>query len=124
MKYMLLLKASAENQEPDAGHEERQNAMKAFNEQLVRAGVVLACASVATGEPDARVQFQGEARTVADRPGTVREDDVEAFWILQVASQSEAVEWARRIPATSGYTDVHRVREAGERKTGERGLVT
>jgi hypothetical protein len=116
MKYMLLLRASGCDASDESGSERERVAMAAFNEQLLRAGVVLAGAGVAVGETDVRVEFDGEHRAVTTVPAGDADEAVCAFWILQVSSRSEAVEWARRIPATRGFTDVRRVLEAGERE--------
>ena len=116
MKYMLLMRASGCDESDESGPERERVAMAAFNEQLLRAGVVLAGAGVAVGETDVRVEFDGDRRAVTTVPAGDVGEAVCAFWILQVASRSEAVEWARRTPATRGFIDVRRVLEAGERE--------
>ncbi|WP_168203725.1 YciI family protein [Humibacter ginsenosidimutans] len=114
MKYMLLLRASGCRALDPGTREERRMAMAAFSEHLVRAGVMLADGAVAAHDTEARVWFDGDDRSVvAAGDDDIDEDALRGFWILQVDSQREALEWARRIPATDGCAQLHRILDAG-----------
>lgn len=114
MRYMLLLKAPGRDS-VDTSRDDRRRAMQAFNDRLVRGGVLLAGADIADRETDAMIAFDGDSAMLTV-PATARHDGIVAFWILQVSSRDEAVEWARRIPATEGCADVHRLLDDGERE--------
>lgn len=88
-------------------------AMAAFSEHLVRAGVMLADGAVAADDTEVRVRFDGDDRSVVAAGDDIDEDALRGFWILQVDSQREALEWARRIPATDGCAQLHRILDAG-----------
>jgi hypothetical protein len=73
--------------------------MMKFNEQLAKAGVLLALDGLAPPEKGARVRYKGGKVTVKDGPFTESKEVVGGYWIIQVKSRAEAIEWARRIPA-------------------------
>src|SRR6185437_5997644 len=81
------------------------DAMGAFNEQLIKAGVLLAGEGLADSSTGARVEYS------SDGPIAETKELISGFWILQVASRDEAIEWARRIPLGSGRVEVRRVLE-------------
>ncbi|GAB3798239.1 YciI family protein [Humibacter antri] len=102
MKYMLMLRASESVEDLSQGEAERK-AMRAYDERLIRAGVLLAGEHLERGS-GVLVACDGARRTVADR---FRHEPMPvAMWMLQVASRDEAVEWARRCPATDGCIEV------------------
>jgi hypothetical protein len=73
-------------------------AMGAFNEELVKAGVMLACDGLKSSSAGARVKFSGTKRTVVDGPFSETKELVGGYWIWQVKNLDEAIEWARRCP--------------------------
>jgi hypothetical protein len=101
MRVMVLVKASSDSENGVMPTTEELAEMGRFNEQLVEAGVMLAGEGLHPTSKAKRVRFSGKERTVVDGPFDSK-DLVAGFWIWQVKSMAEAVEWARRCPNTSG----------------------
>ena len=101
MRVMVLVKASPDSEAGVMPTTEELAEMGRFNEQLVEAGVMLAGEGLHPTSKAKRVRFSGRERTVIDGPFDSK-DLVAGFWIWQVKSMAEAVEWARRCPNTSG----------------------
>jgi hypothetical protein len=101
MRVMVLVKASSESEAGVMPTTEELAEMGRFNEQLVEAGVMLAGEGLHPTSQAKRVRFSGRERKVIDGPFDSK-DLVAGFWIWQVKSMAEAVEWARRCPNTSG----------------------
>ena len=98
MRFMILLKA---NQDTEAGilpSEELLTAMGKYNEELVKAGVLLAAEGLQPSSKGARVQFSGAKRTVVDGPFAETKELIAGFWLIQVRSKEEAIEWVKRCP--------------------------
>jgi len=99
MKFMMIVKA---NQESEAGampDEKVLSAMARYNEDLVRAGVLLDLSGLAPSSQGARVRFSaGGKRSVIDGPFTEAKELIAGYWVIQVKSREEALEWAKRIP--------------------------
>jgi hypothetical protein len=125
MRVMVLIKA---NQESEAGvmpSQELLTQMTAFNEELVKAGVMLAGEGLHPSSNGARVRFSGNERTVIDGPFAESKELVAGYWLWQVKSLGEAIEWVKRIPnpdGTDGEVEIRPVFEAedfGEELTPE-----
>jgi hypothetical protein len=89
------------NQDSEAGvlpSQELLTAMTAYNEELVKAGVLLAAEGLQPSSAGARVRFSGSKRTVIDGPFTETKELIAGFWIIQVKSKEEAIEWVKRCP--------------------------
>ncbi|MCY7379355.1 MAG: YciI family protein [Gemmatimonadaceae bacterium] len=98
MRFMILIKADS-NSESGAMPEERLlTDMGKFNEELVKAGVMLAGEGLHPSSKGARVKFSGSTRTVIDGPFTETKELIAGFWLWQVKSRDEAIEWVKRIP--------------------------
>jgi len=98
MKVMVLIKA---NQETEAGvmpSDELLTAMDEYNEALVKAGVMLAAEGLAPSAKGVRVYFSGNERTVVDGPFAETKELIAGFWLWQVKTMEEAVEWVKRCP--------------------------
>lgn len=98
MRFMILLKA---NQDTEAGilpSEELLTEMGKYNEELVKAGVMLAGEGLQASSKGARVQFSGAKRTVVDGPFAETKELIAGFWLIQVRSKEEAIEWVKRCP--------------------------
>lgn len=98
MRFMILLKS---NKDAEAGvlpSEEILAAMGKFNEELVKAGVMLAGEGLQASSKGARVHFSGGKRTVIDGPFAETKELVAGFWLWQVKSKEEAIEWVKRCP--------------------------
>ncbi len=99
MKFMCMVRATKESEggaPPDA---EIINAMGKFNEELVKAGVLLAGEGLHPSSKGARVKYSGDKRTVVDGPFAETKELIAGFWILELKSKEEAVEWMMRCPA-------------------------
>src|SRR5215467_11718160 len=100
MRVMVLVKGDPEpGQLPPEGLVEK---MTAFNEALVRAGVLLAADGLYPSAKGARVRFEGEQRTVIDGPFTESKELVSGYWLWQVRSLDEAIEWLKQAPFDGG----------------------
>jgi hypothetical protein len=98
MRFMVIVKASAESEAGQLPAPAQFAAMHKFNEELVSAGVMLSGEGLGPSSKGARVLFDGKKRTVVDGPFTEAKELVAGFWIWQVKSREEAIEWAKRIP--------------------------
>lgn len=98
MRVMVLVKASAESEAGVMPGTELMAAMGRFNEELVKAGVLLAGEGLHPSSRGVRVRFSGASRTLVEGPFGQTDELVAGFWIWQVRSLDEAIEWARRCP--------------------------
>ena len=98
MRCMVMVKATAESEAGAMPSQELLAAMGKFNEELVRAGVMLAGEGLHPSSNGARVRFSGSKRTVIDGPFPETKELVAGFWLLQVKSKEEAIEWIKRCP--------------------------
>jgi hypothetical protein len=101
MRFMMIVKPPAYTGMPDP---EQLAAMGRYNDELRRAGVLLELNGLAPTTQGARVKFSGTKRTVVDGPFAETKELIGGYWIIQVRSKEEAVEWAKRIPFS---TEVH-----------------
>jgi hypothetical protein len=107
MRVMVLVKASAESEAGVMPSEELLAAMGRYNEELVKAGVMLAGEGLYPSTNGARIRFSGEKRIVVDGPFAEVKELIAGYWIWQVASMEEAVAWARRCPnPTEGESEL------------------
>jgi hypothetical protein len=95
---MVIVKASPESEAGVLPSEEMLAAMGAFNEQLVNAGVMLAGEGLKDSSQGKRIRFSGAGREVIDGPFAETKELIAGFWLWEVKSMEEAVEWARRCP--------------------------
>ena len=98
MRFMVLVKATKSSEEGVLPSEELLAAMGKYNEELVKAGVMLAGEGLHPSSKGARVRFEGEKRTVIDGPFAETKELVAGFWLWKCASLQEAIEWAKRCP--------------------------
>ena len=102
MRYMIIVKASADAEAGRMPSTELLTAMGQYNEELVNAGVLLAGEGLHPSSRGARVRFHGSARTVIDGPFQETKELIAGFWLIQVKSMDEAVEWVKRAPMQDG----------------------
>jgi hypothetical protein len=95
---MMLVKADARSEAGELPGEDLLTEMMKYNEELVKAGVLLAGEGLHPSSRGARVNFAGDKRTVVDGPFAETKELVAGFWLIQVKSREEAVEWAKRCP--------------------------
>ncbi len=116
MRFMLMVRATAESENNDAPADvEIMTQMMKFNEEMVKAGVMLAGEGLQPSSKGARVRFSGNKRTVVDGPFAETKELIAGFWILQVRSKEEALEWAKRCPPpfrTGGELELRQIFEA------------
>lgn len=98
MRVMVMVRATADSEQGVMPTTERLTAMGKFNEELVKAGVMLAGEGLQPSVKGKRVRFSGTTRTVIDGPFAETKELIAGFWLWQVKSMDEAVEWARRCP--------------------------
>ena len=98
MRVMVLIKASADSEAGVLPSEELLTEMGKYNEELVKAGIMLAGEGLQPSSKGVRVHFSGEERRVVDGPFAETKELIAGFWLWQVKSMDEAIEWARRCP--------------------------
>ena len=98
MRFMVMVMATKDSEAGLMPSEKLLAEMGAFNEELVKAGVMLAGEGLQPSSKGARVRFSGKERTVTDGPFTESKELVAGFWIWRVASKAEAIEWVKRCP--------------------------
>jgi hypothetical protein len=98
MRFMVLVKATTHSEAGVMPSEEMLAAMGKYNEELVKAGVMLAGEGLHPSSKGARVRFSGDQRTVTDGPFAETKELVAGFWLIQVKSREEAIEWVKRCP--------------------------
>ena len=114
MRFMLLVKASADSEAGIMPSAELLSEMGRFNEQLIRAGVLLAGEGLHPSSKGVRVRFKGSSRTVVDGPFTETKELVAGFWLIQVKSREEAIEWVKRVPNPTGDEGEIEIRQVFE----------
>jgi hypothetical protein len=125
MRVTVLIKANKRSEAGEMPSQELLEQMTAFNEELVRAGVMLAGEGLHPSSKGMRVVFSGSERKVIDGPFAETKELVAGYWLWQVKSMEEAVEWVKRIPNPEGeeaVVEIRRVFEAddfGEELTPE-----
>ena len=99
MRFMVIVKATAESEKEGALPDPQLLAeMGKYLEELTKAGVLLACDGLQPSSKGARVKFSGKSRTVVDGPFTETKELIAGFWLWQVKSLEEAIEWVKRCP--------------------------
>lgn len=102
MRFMILIKADKNSEAGVLPDEKLLTEMGKFNEELVKAGVMLAGEGLHPSSKGARVRFSGDKRTVIDGPFTESKELIAGFWLWQVKSKEEAIEWVKRCPNPMG----------------------
>ena len=98
MRFMVLIKATSESEAGVLPDEKLLGEMGKFNEELVKAGVMLAGEGLHPSSKGVRIKFSGDKRTVVDGPFTETKDLLAGFWLWQCKSREEAIEWVKRCP--------------------------
>lgn len=121
MKFMVIVKASAASEAGAMPSEKLMSDMGRFNEELALAGVLLAADGLHPSAKGARILYDGERRTVVAGPFSESKELVAGFWIIEVGSLEEAIEWMKKAPAPqddgSGEIEIRRI--FGEEDFGE-----
>jgi hypothetical protein len=102
MRFMVIVKADKNSEAGKMPSAELMAAMGKFNEEMVKAGVMLAGEGLQPSSKGARVRISGSKRTVIDGPFAETKELIAGFWLIQVKSKAEAIEWVKRCPAPMG----------------------
>lgn len=105
MRVMVIIKANKDSEAGKMPSEQLLKDMGAYNEELVKSGIMLAGDGLHPSSKGKRVRFSGSQRTVIDGPFAETKELIAGFWIWQVKSMEEAVEWVRRIPCPDDTSD-------------------
>lgn len=114
MRFMIIVKANEDSEAGVLPSEEMLAEMGRYNEELVKAGVMLAGEGLHPSSKGVRVRFSGDQRTVIDGPFTETKELIAGFWLIQVASKEEAIEWVKRSPFREGEVEIRQVFEADD----------
>jgi hypothetical protein len=98
MRFLVMVKADKNSEAGVMPSEKLLTEMGKYNEELAKAGVLLAAEGLQPSSKGARVKFSGEKRTVIDGPFTEAKELIAGFWLIQVKSKEEAIEWVKRCP--------------------------
>ena len=112
MRVMVIVKASKESEAGMMPSEQILTEMGKFNEELAKAGVLLAAEGLHPSSKGARVRFSGDKRLVTDGPFAETKELIAGFWIWQFKSKQEAVEWLKRAPFDETEVEIRQVFEA------------
>ena len=112
MRFMILVKANRESEAGEMPSTEELAEMGRYNEELVKAGVLLAGEGLHPSSRGKRVRFDGSKRRVIDGPFSETKELLAGFWLIQVKSPEEAVEWVKRIPFREGEVEIRQVFES------------
>src|SRR6266568_418434 len=114
MRFMVLVKANKDSEAGALPDEKILTAMGKYNEELVKAGVMLAGEGLHASSKGARVRFSGGKTTVIDGPFAETKELVAGFWLWQVKSLQEAIEWLKRAPFDDTEVEIRQVFEAAD----------
>jgi hypothetical protein len=114
MRFMILIKASKDSEAGVLPSEQLLTEMGKFNQELVKAGIMLAGEGLQPSSRGARVMFSGPKRTVIEGPFAEAKALIAGFWLWQVKSLDEAIEWVKRIPNPTGEEGEVEIRQVSE----------
>jgi hypothetical protein len=114
MRFMIIVKGNSESEAGVLPSREALAEMGRFNEEMAKAGVMLAAEGLQPSSKGARITFSGARRTVTDGPFAEAKELIAGFWLIEVASKEEAMEWASRAPFQDGELEIRQVFEASD----------
>jgi hypothetical protein len=112
MRFMIIVKATPETEAGVLPDQKTLSEMGKFNEELTNAGIMLAGEGLQASSKGARVRFQGSKRSVIDGPFSETKELIAGFWLWQVRSREEAIQWLKRAPFQEGEVEIRQVFEA------------
>ena len=112
MRFLVMVKANKDSEAGILPTQEMLAEMGKFNDELVKAGVMLAGEGLQASSKGARITYASNKRTVRDGPFAETKELVAGFWIWQVKNKAEALEWAKRIPFQEGEVEIRQIFEA------------
>lgn len=114
MRFMILVKANADSEAGVMPSEQMLTEMGKFNEELVKAGVILAGEGLHPSSKGHRIRFKGSERAVIDGPFAETKELLAGFWLVQVKSRDEVIEWFKRAPFQEGEIEIRQVFETDD----------
>jgi len=114
MRFMVIVKANHDTEAGVMPTQELLEAMGKYNEELVKAGIMLAGEGLQPSSKGARIRFSGSKRTVVDGPFAETKELIAGFWLWQCRSKEEAIEWAKRCPNPTGQESELEIRQVFE----------
>ena len=115
MRFMMIVKASKESEAGALPSKELVAAMGKFNEEMIKAGVMLSGEGLHPSSKGARIAYSGQKRTVTEGPFSQTGELIAGFWVIQVKSRQDAMDWASRVPFTNGeVVEVRQIFEASD----------
>ncbi len=114
MRFMILIKADADSEAGEMPSEQLLAEMGAYNEELVNAGVMLAGEGLHPSSKGARIRFSGNNRSVTDGPFAETKELIAGYWLWQLDSMEEAIEWVKRCPNPMGTESEIEIRQVFE----------
>jgi hypothetical protein len=119
MRFMMIVKASKESEAGVMPDERVLAEMGKYNEELMKAGVLLDGSGLHPSSRGARVTYTGAKRTVVDGPFAEAKELIAGYWLIQVKSKAEAIEWAKRVPFQEGEVELRQLFELDDFAPGE-----
>jgi hypothetical protein len=114
MRFMVAVKANKDSEAGVLPTKEQMAEMGRFNEEMIKAGVMLAAEGLQASSKGARIKYDGTRRTVTDGPFTEAKELIAGFWLIQVKSKEEAIEWIKRAPFKDGEVEIRQVLEESD----------
>jgi hypothetical protein len=114
MRFMVIVKASKDSEAGKLPEAKDLAEMGKYNEELVKAGVMLAGEGLHSSKDGARIRFEGSKRTVIDGPFAETKELIAGYWLWQVKNRAEAIEWLKRAPFQEGEVEIRQVFESEE----------
>jgi hypothetical protein len=114
MRFMMLVKADKDSEAGKLPSGEMLTTMGKYNEELVKSGVMLAGEGLHPSSKGARVRFSGGKPSVTDGPFAEAKELIAGYWLIQVKSKEEAIQWAKRVPFVDGEIELRQVFEAAD----------
>src|SRR6185295_3624746 len=111
MRFMMIVKANKDSEAGVMPTDEVISAMTKYNEELAKAGVLIDLAGIHPSSKGARIRFNGKQRTVIDGPFAETGELIAGYWLIQVKSREEAIEWAKRTPFQEGELELRQIFE-------------
>ena len=112
MRFMVIVKASQDSESGKLPEDEVLAEIARFEDELVRAGVMVVAEGLEASSKGARVKFEGSNRTVIDGPFAESSDLIGGFWIWELKSREEAIQWLKRAPFQEGEVEIRQLIEA------------
>jgi hypothetical protein len=114
MRFMVIVKSDANSEAGKLPDEKMLIEMGKLNEEMIKAGVMLAGEGLQPSSKGAKVRFDKDKRTVIDGPFAEAREMIGGFWILKVASKAEVIEWVKKVPFDSGEIEIRQISEASD----------